>query len=137
MRWCRDEGDVPTLHDAMSLRVPDSVRFALLAIAAHFPFPGRGVELSGVLDAHEGSGSNDVKVREVGFLTVKHLRWRLHLERLVRSPVLEARSRHEQLPPHGRWKTAVCENHQTMTHKVLLTRSDPPICCGVLVVMDS
>ena len=59
---------------------------------------------------NEGSGSNEAKVREVGFLAVKHLEWRLHLERLMRSPVLEVRRRHEQLPPHGRWEAAVCEH---------------------------
>ena len=36
-------------YDAGSFWVQDSVRFALLAIAAHFPFSGRGVELRGVL----------------------------------------------------------------------------------------
>ena len=60
---------------------------------------------------HEGSGSDDAKVREVGFLAVKHLYWRLHLECLImRSPILEVRRRHEQLPPHRRWKTTVCEH---------------------------
>ena len=66
------EGDVPALHDAVSLWVPDSVRFALLAIAAHLPFPGRGVELSKVLDLHEGYDPDNAKVREVDFLAVKH-----------------------------------------------------------------
>ena len=94
----------------MSLGVPDSVRFTLLALAAHLPFPGRGVELSGVLYVHEGSGSDDAKVREVDLRAVKHLECRLHLERRMRSPVLEVRCRHKQLPPHGRWKTAVWEH---------------------------
>ena len=65
MRWCLDKGDVPALQNAMSLWVLDSVRFYLLAIAAHLPLPGRGVELSGVLDVHEVFGSDDAKVREV------------------------------------------------------------------------
>ena len=117
MRRCLDEGDDPALHDAVSLWVPDSVRF-VFAIAAHLPFPDRGVELS---EVHEGSHSDDAKAREVGFFAVKHPEWRLHLERLMRSPVLEVRRRHEQLPPHRRWKIAVCEhapNHcaQTSPH---------------------
>ena len=58
---------------------------------------------------YEGSGSDGAKVREVGFLAVKHLESRLHLERLVRSPILKIRRRLEQLPAHGRWKTDVCE----------------------------
>ena len=86
MRRCLNEGGVPFLHNVASLWLLDSARFALLAIAAHLPFPSRGVELSGVLDVHEGSGSDDVKVREVGFLAVKHLEWRLYLERLMLSP---------------------------------------------------
>ena len=110
MRRCLDKGDVSALQDAVSLWVPDSVRFSLLIIVAHLPFPDRGVELSGVLDVHKGSGSDDAKVREIGFLAVKHLELRLHLERLMRSPVLEVRRRHEQLPSHRRWKTTVCEN---------------------------
>ena len=108
----------PALHDAVSLWIPDSVRIALLAIAAHLPFPGRGGELFGVLDLYEGSGSDDAKVREVGFLALKNIEWCLHLERLMRSPVREVRSHHEQLPPHGRWKAAVCEhapNHGTQS----------------------
>ena len=44
---------------------------------------------------HESSGSDGVKVRKVGFLAVKHLEWRPHLDRLVRSSVLGERSRHE------------------------------------------
>ena len=40
----------------------DSVGFVLLVIAAHLFFPGRGVELSGVLHMHERSGSYDAKV---------------------------------------------------------------------------
>ena len=110
MRRCLDEDDALAFHKAASLWIPGSVRLALFAIDAHLPFPGRGVELSGVLDVHEGSGSDDAKVREIGFLAVKHLDWRLHLERLIRSPVLEVRRRHEQLPPHRRWKTTVCEH---------------------------
>ena len=89
--------------------VPDSVRFAPLAVAAHLPFPGRGVDLSRVLYVHESSSSHDAKVHEVGFLAVKNPEWRLHLGCLMRSPVLEERHRHEQLPPHERWKTAVCQ----------------------------
>ena len=65
MRRSFGEGGVPTLHDAVSLCVSDSVRFALLALAAHLPFPGRDVELSGVLYVLEGSGSDDAKVQEV------------------------------------------------------------------------
>ena len=38
MRRCLDEGDVPALHDGASFWVQDSVRFSLLAIAAHFHF---------------------------------------------------------------------------------------------------
>ena len=110
MRRCLDNGDVSALHDAVSLWVPDSVRFALLAKAAHLPFPGRDVELSGVFYAHEGFGSDDAKVRDVGFLAVKYLEWRLHLERLLRSLVLEVHHQHEQLPPHRRWKTAISEH---------------------------
>ena len=62
----------------------------------------------------EGFGSDDAKVREMGFLAAKHLEWRLHLKRLVGSPVREVRSRHEQLPSHGRCKTTVCE--RALTH---------------------
>ena len=102
MRRCLDEGDVPALHDAVRFWVPDSVRFSLLAIAAHLSFSDHGVELSEVLYVHEGSGPDDVKVGKVGFLAVKHLKWRLRLECLMRSPILEVRRRHEQLPPHGR-----------------------------------
>ena len=58
---------------------------------------------------HEASDSDDAKVQEVGFLAVKHFEWRLALERLLRSPVLEVRSRPEQLPPHRRWEASVCE----------------------------
>ena len=137
MRRCLDESDVPALHDAVSLWVPDSVRFSLFAIAAHLPLPGRGVELSGVLDVHEGSGSDDAKVREVGFLAVKHLQWRLHLEGLMRSPVLEVRRRHEQLPPHRRWKTTVCEHAPNHGAQNSPAHSDTPICCGVLVATNS
>ena len=97
MRWCLDEGDVSALHSGAISWVPDSVKLALLATAAHLFFPVRGVELSGVLDVHEGSDSDDAKVQEVGFLAVKHFEWRLPLERLLRSPVLEVRGRSEQL----------------------------------------
>ena len=86
MQRCLDEGGVSALSDVGSLWVPDLIRFALLAIAAHLLFPGRGIELSEVLDVREGSGSDDAKVQEVGFLAVKHLEWCLHLERLMRSP---------------------------------------------------
>ena len=54
MQRCLDEGDVPALHDAVSLWVSNSVRFVFLAIVAHLPSPSRGVELSGVLDVHKG-----------------------------------------------------------------------------------
>ena len=108
-RRCLDEGDVPALQDAASLWAPDSVRLALLAIAAHLPSPGRSVKLSEVLGVHEGSGLDDVNGRKVGFLAEKHLEWCLHLLRLLRSPILEVR-RHEQLSPYGRWKIAVCEH---------------------------
>ena len=67
------KGGVPALKDAASPWVPDSVRFALLVIAAHLPFSSRGVELSGVLDVQEGFGSDDGKVREVDFPAVKRL----------------------------------------------------------------
>ena len=49
----------------------------------------------------------------------------------MRSPVLQVRSRHEQLPPHGRCKAAVCEhapNHgaqsppHALGHKYFLRR---------------
>ena len=46
---------------------PDSVEFCPLAIATHLPFPGRGGELSGVLDVHEGSNSDKAKVRQIAF----------------------------------------------------------------------
>ena len=49
-------------------------------------------------------------MQEVGFLAVKHFEWRLPLERLLRSPVLEVRGRPEQLLPHGRWEASVCEH---------------------------
>ena len=88
MRRCPDKGDVPALHDAVSLWVPDWIGFAVLAIAADLPFPGHGVNLFGVLNVHGGFASVDAKVREVGFLAVKHLEWRLHLRRLVRSVLL-------------------------------------------------
>ena len=110
MRRCLDKGDIPALHDAASLWVSDSVGFALFTITAHFPFPGCGVELSRVVDVHKGFGTHDAKVREVGFLTVRRLKRRLHLERLVRSLVLEVRSRHEQPPLLGPWEAAVCEH---------------------------
>ena len=110
MRWCLDEDDVSALHDATTLWNPDSVRFSPLALAAPLPFRSRSVEVSGVLDVHEGSGSDNANVREVGFLAVKHLQYRLHLERLTRIPVFEVRSRHKQPPPHGRWKAPGCEH---------------------------
>ena len=72
MRRCLDKDDVPSLHDAVSLWVPDQVMFTLLAIAAHLPFPGHGVKLSGNLDVHQCSGSDDTKVRKIGFLAVKY-----------------------------------------------------------------
>ena len=59
---------------------------------------------------HEGSGSDDAKGRDVGFLTVKYFERRLHLDRLVRSPVREVHSRRKQPPSHGRFKVAVCEH---------------------------
>ena len=62
MRWCLDEGDVPAHHDAVSGWVPGSVRFSLLATAAHLLFPGHGVEIFLVLREHEGSGSDDANV---------------------------------------------------------------------------
>ena len=36
--------------------------------------------------------------------------WRLHIDRLAWIFVLEVRSRHDQLPPHGRWKATICEH---------------------------
>ena len=110
MRRCLDKGDVSALHSGAILWVPDSVKLALLAIVAHPLFPVRGVGFSGVLDVHEGSDSDDAKVQEVGFLADKHLEWRLLLERLLRSPVVEVRGRPERLPPHGRWEASVCEH---------------------------
>ena len=110
MWWCLDEGGVPALHKAASLWVPDSVKIAFVAIAARLPFSGRGVELPGILHVHEGSSSDGAKVQKVGFLAVKHLEWCLRLEHLVRSPVLQVRSHHEQPLPHGRWKAAVFEH---------------------------
>ena len=118
MRWCFDDSDVPVHHDGASPLIPDSARFTLLAIAAHLPSAGRGVKLSGVIDEHEDSGSDDAKVPEVGFLAVKHLEWQLHFEPLTRSPVLEICTHHEKFPLHGRWKAAVCEhtpNHGTQS----------------------
>ena len=118
LRRCLDEGDVFAFHSGAIPWVPDSVKLAPLAIAAHLLFPIRGVELSGVLDVHEGSDFDDAKVQEVGFLAVKHLEWRLPLERLLRSPVLEVRGRPEQLPPRARWEASVCEdlpNHGTQS----------------------
>ena len=94
MRRCLDEGDASAIHNAASLKFLDSVKKYLLAIAAHLPFLGHGVELLEVLGVHKGSDSDDAKVREVGFLAVKHLEWRLPLECLVRSSVLEVRRRH-------------------------------------------
>ena len=126
MRRCLGEGDVPALHDVVRLWAPDSVIIALPAIAAHLPSSGRGVKRS-VSDFHEGFTSNDAKVREVGFLAVKHLEWRSHLERLVCSPVLEAHSRHQQLPPHRRWTAAVCEhapNHGAQSSSYTLGHTD-------------
>ena len=137
MRQCLDEGDVSAFHDPVSLWVPDSVRFVLLAVAAHLPFPGRSVQLSGVLYVHEGSGSDDAKVREVGFLAVKHLQWRLPLEYVMPNSVLEVRRRHEQLPPHE-WKTAVCRhasNHgaQSSLHAFRHTNLLPRVGGGELL----
>ena len=74
MRWCRNEGGVPALYDAAHISVSDSVGFALLAIAAHLPFLCRGVELSGILNMHEGSGSNEAKAQKIGFFAVEHLK---------------------------------------------------------------
>ena len=59
---------------------------------------------------HDGSGSDNAKVREVGFLAVKYLERRLHFEHLVRSPALEIQSHHEQLPPYELWEAAVYEH---------------------------
>ena len=73
MRRCLDEGDVPALRDAANLWVPDSVGFPPLVIAAHLLFPDHGIELFGIFDVHEGSGSDDAKVRKVGFLAMKYL----------------------------------------------------------------
>ena len=78
-----------------------------------------------------------MKVREVGFLTVKHLEWRLHLERLMRSPVFEVRHRHSQLPHIDDGKPRSASSHQTMAHRVFSTRLDTPIICGVLVAANS
>ena len=73
MRRCLDEGDVSAFYSGAILWVPNSVKLALLAIATHFLFPVRGVELLGVLDVHEGSDSDDAKVQAVGVLSEKHL----------------------------------------------------------------
>ena len=86
-----------------------------------------------VLPPHsdECSSSDDAKVRKVDLLALKHLEWRLHLERLVLSPVFEVYNRHEQLPPNRRWGAAICEhapNHDaqnpppTFGHTDLLRR---------------
>ena len=79
---------------------------------------------------HEGSGSDDAKVREVGFLAVKQLEWRLHLERLMRGPVLEVRH-------IGDGKPLSASLHRTMAHRVLSTHSGTPIFCGVLAAVNS
>ena len=79
MRRCLDENDVSSLHDATSLLVLDPVGFALLTTVPYRLFPGRGVELSGALDVHKGSGSDDARMREGDFLALKHLEVRLHL----------------------------------------------------------
>ena len=105
MRRCLDEGDVPALHNAVSLWVPDSVRFSLLTIAGHLPFPGRGVELSRVLYTPEGSGFDDAKVREVGFLAVNSwivpaFKQYSRNSSLVYSPPLSAHQR-TMRPPKG------------------------------------
>ena len=137
MRRCLDEGDVSALHSGAIPWVPDLVKLALLALAAHLLFPVRGVELSGVLDVHEGSDSDDAKVQEVGFLAEKHLEWRLPLERLLRSPILEVRGRPEQLLPHGRWEALSASMYRTMVHRVPPTHSNTPRFCGVLVATKS
>ena len=124
IRWCPNEGDAPALHDAASLGVPDSVRFALLAIAAHFP-------------SHTAASSFLECLMCTTVLAVKHLEWRPHLECLVQSHVLEARNRHEQLPHMDDRKTLSASTQRTMAQRVLPTRSDTPICCGVLVVVNS
>ena len=69
-----------------------------------------------ILDVHQGSSSDNATVRKVDFLTVKYREWHLHLECPVRNPVLKVRSRHEQLPPHRRFKAVVCEH--TRNHGV-------------------
>ena len=97
VRRCLDEGDVPVLLDVASLWIPNFVGLTFLAIAAHLPFPGRGIELSVVVDVQQGSSFDDAKVRKVGFVALKHLEYRFHFEHLVRSPVLEVRRRHYQL----------------------------------------
>ena len=137
MQHWLDEGDVPSLHKAARLCVSDSVRFALLPIAAHLPFPGCCVELSRVLDVREDSGANDAKVRELNFLAVKHLQWRLHLKRLFQSPVFKVHRRHKQPPHMNDGKLLSASMHRTMAHRVLPTRSDTPIYCGMLVAVNS
>ena len=140
MRRCLDEGDVSALHSGAIFWVPDSVKLALLAIAAHLLFPVRGVELSGVLDVHEGSDSDDAKVQEVGFLAEKHLEWRLPLERLLRSPVLEVRGRPEQLPPHGRWEASVCKhvpNHGAQSSPHVFKHTKVLWCVGGDEIVDN
>ena len=82
---------------------------------------------------HEGSGSDDAKVREVGFLTVKHLKWRLHLERLVWSLFLRYAAAMNSSSHMDNGKPLFASMHRTMVHRVLPTRLDTSICCDVLV----
>ena len=120
--------------------VPDSVGFALLTMAENLPFPGRDIEHSRVLDVNDCSGSDDAKVREVGFFVVKHLEWRLHLERLVQRPVLEVRSRHEQLPQYARWEAAACEhasNHRAQSTSHAFGHTDLLRCAGCGELLDN
>ena len=49
------------LNGVVSLWVPDTVSFDFVALAAHLPVQGRGVELSAVFSVHEVSGSNDTQ----------------------------------------------------------------------------
>ena len=138
MGRCLDEGGVLAFHDTVSLWVLDSVRFALLAIAAHLPLPGHEFKLSEGLDEHKIVGSDDAK--KVDFLAVKHLEWRLHLKRLVRGPVLEVCSRHEHRPSYGRWNAAACEhapNHDAQSSPHALRYTHVLRCVGGGELLDN
>ena len=134
VRWCLDEGDVSGLHSGAILWVPNSVKIALLAIAAHLLFPVRGVELSGVLDVHESSDSDDAKVQKVGFLAVKHFEWRLPLVSAFFGVLFLNFAAGLNSSPHmDDGKPLSASMYRTMVHRALPTRSNTPRLCGVLV----